>query len=254
METNGTASVGALETAFEIVDALSELNGAGVRELSDHLETPKSTVHSHLHTLEQLGYVTHADDEYRLGLKFLDLGGFARKEMKLYQTAKPEITELTERTGEWANLLVEEHGRGTYLHVEKGDRAVALDVYPGKRVYLHSTALGKAILAHKSEDDVREILDEHGMPELSPQTVTDESALLDRLDEIRDRGYAYDREERLQGLRCVAAPILLDDGSVVGAVSVSGPTSRMKGERFESEIPELVTSVANVVGINLAYS
>jgi DNA-binding IclR family transcriptional regulator len=254
MASKGTKPVGALVTTFDVLEALKALDGAGVTELSNHLEIPKSTVHSHLNTLEEHGYVTNSGDEYRLGLKLLNLGGYAREQRELYQTAKPEIEELGERTGEWANLLVEEHGRGIYLHVTKGDRAVELDVYPGKQVYLHSTALGKAILSHMSDEEVRRVIDLHGLPGVSDQTVTDETALFERLDEVRDRGYAYDREERLQGLRCVAAPVIFDNDHVVGAVSVSGPTGRLKGEWFEEELPEVVTNIANVIGINLTYS
>jgi DNA-binding IclR family transcriptional regulator len=254
MTSKGTKPIGALVTTFDVLEALKTLDGAGVTELAKHLEIPKSTVHSHLNTLEEYGYVTSVGDEYQLGLKLLNLGGYTRKRRELYQTAKPEIEEVGERTGEWANLLVEEHGRGIYLHVKKGDRAVELDVYPGKLVYLHSTALGKAILAHKPEEVVREIIERHGLPAVSDQTVTDETALFKRLEKIRKQGYAYDREERLQGLRCIAAPVIFDNDDVVGAVSVSGPIGRMKGDWFEEELPELVTNIANVIGINLTYS
>lgn len=255
MVEQATKPVGAVERAFDVLDTLKILEGAGVTEVSSHLDIPKSTAHSHLSTLERVGCVTRNDDEYEVGLKFLELGGFAREQLKLYQIARPEVEELAEETGEWSNLLVEDNGRGVYVHTEKGERAVELDVYDGKRVYLHSIALGKAILAHMPRERVRAILDRHGLPELTEQTVTGEEELLRRLDEIRERGYAFDREERLQGLKCVAAPIVYDlDDRVFGAVSVSGPTSRMKGERFEEEIPELVTSAANVISINLTYS
>lgn len=254
MAQHGTKPVGAMKTAFEVIEALKELNGAGVTELADHLGVPKSTAHSHLSTLEQFGYIQKQDDTYRLGLRFLDLGGYIRDQMELHQTGRPELEELAEETGDWANLMAEENGQGVYVDFTRGERAVELDIYPGKRVYLHATALGKSILAHKSEPEVRDAIDQHGLPALTEDTVTDEAELFDRLETIRERGYAYDREERLQGLKCVAAPIVINDNHVVGAVSVSGPTTRMKGERFEDEIPEMVTNAANVIGINLTYS
>lgn len=255
MSSQRTQPIGAVERSFAILDTLKELNGGGVTEVAEQLDIPKSTAHSHLATLERIGCVRNEDEAYRIGLKFLELGGYAREQMKLYRVARPEVENLADTTGEWSNLLVEDNGRGVYVHVERGEHAVELDVYEGRRPYLHSTALGKAILAYKSDEEVRDILEKHGMPQLTPRTVETEEELFDRLEQVRDRGCAFDREERLQGLKCVAAPIVVEsEDTVYGAVSVSGPTSRMKGERFETEIPELVTSAANVISINLTYS
>lgn len=254
MAQQRTKPVGAVETTFEVLDALKTCNGAGVTELAAHLDIPKSTAHSHLTTLEQLGYATREGDVYHVGLQFLDLGGFAREQMKVYRTARPHVEELAEKTGEWANLCVPDHDRAVYLQLERGARAVELDVYVGMRVYPHSTALGKVILAYRDPSAVHALVERHGLPAFSERTVTDESELFEQLEAIRERGYAYDREERLQGLRCVAAPIIQGEDRVVGGVSVSGPVSRMKGERFEVELPELVTSAANVISINLTYS
>jgi DNA-binding IclR family transcriptional regulator len=114
--------------------------------------------------------------------------------------------------------------------------------------------MGKAILAHLPESRVHEILDRHGLPEKTEQTITERDALFEELSEIRERGVAFDREERLSGLRCVAVPILSNSSRVEGALSVSGPTSRMQGERFESELPERLRSAANVIELNITYS
>jgi DNA-binding IclR family transcriptional regulator len=122
------------------------------------------------------------------------------------------------------------------------------------RVGLHCTSLGKAILAYLPEERVDEIVDRWGLPARTADTITTREELDAELERIRERGYAQDNGERLSGLRCVAAPITDTDGVAIGAVSVAGPTSRMKGERFESEIPERVQSVANVTEINLTYS
>jgi IclR family transcriptional regulator, acetate operon repressor len=255
MTRQTTKPVGSIERMFEILEVLKTEGGAGVTDVAKYLNIPKSTAHKHLSTLEGVGYVSREDNNYRVGIKFLELGGFAREQMKLYQTAQPEVAELAERTGEWSNLLVEDNSHGVYIHTEQGDRAVELDVYEGKRVPLHTIALGKAILAHKSRDEVQALIDRHGLTEMTSRTITDETELFEQLETIRKRGYAVDREERLQNLRCVAAPIVYDENDrVFGAVSVSGPTSRMKGERFEQEIPELVTSAANVISINMTYS
>ncbi|GAD52838.1 transcriptional regulator, IclR family [Halarchaeum acidiphilum MH1-52-1] len=253
MNTPGP-TVQATRTSLEIVEALVRLNGAGVTELASDLDLPKSTVHNHLNTLHDAEYVVKDDGAYDVGLRFLKLGEYSRSRLKLHDVARPEIDSLAEETGELVNLSVEEYGRGVYLYLAQGEQAVHLDTHAGMHVHLHCTALGKAILAHTPEERVEEILDTMGMPARTEHTITGRDAFFEELDAVRDRGYAYDRQERLDGLRCVAAPITTPDHGVAGAISISGPTSRMQGERFETEIPDLLRNAANVVELNMTYS
>ncbi|MEY7851905.1 IclR family transcriptional regulator [Natrarchaeobius sp. A-rgal3] len=246
--------VQAAATTFEVIEALRELNGAGVSELASYLEMPKSTVHDHLRTLESAEYLVNDGEQYRVGARFLELGGYARRQMRLYRLAQPEIEKLAERTGEHANLMIEEHGRGIFLYKAKGADAVQLDTHAGMRVHLQTTALGKTILAHYPENRVHDILDRHGMPEETDRTVTDREALFEQLETVRERRYATDDEERVEGMRCVAAPIRGSNGTVLGAVSVSGPTSRMDEETFTKSMPKTVLSTANVIEVNMAHS
>jgi len=128
--------------------------------------------------------------------------------MEIYKIAKPEIDRLAEETGELANLLVEEHGLGSYLHRARGQDAVQVEAHVGTRVYLHSTALGKAILGHMPADRRDEILDRHGLPERTPRTTTEREELLAELETVREQGYAFDNGERFGGasLCCRAGP------------------------------------------------
>jgi DNA-binding IclR family transcriptional regulator len=252
--TPATNPVKSTRTTFEIVEALQTLDGAGVTEVADHLDLPKSTVHNYLTTLEEAEYVVKRDTEYSVGIRFLELGAHARNQMPLYEIAKEEIERLAEDTGELGNLLVEEHGRGSYLHRARGDQAVKVEEHVGTRVYLHSTALGKAILAHMPEERRESILDTHGLPASTEETTTDPDVLADELAQIREQGYAQDDEERITGLRCVAAPVLSNDGRVLGAVSVSAPTNRMRGDVFDEEMPAKVNEAVNVIELNVTYS
>lgn len=254
MATNAGNTIGALGTSLEVLEALKERGGAGVTELSNELDLPKSTVYSHLRTLHEHGYAVKQDDRYCLSLRFLDLGEHTRDRMRIYEVARPEVDALAEETGELANLLVEEHGQGVYLYRAKGAQAVSLDTHAGMRVGLHCTSLGKAILAFLPEERVDAIVNRWGLPALTAETVSTREELDEKLARIRECGYAQDNGERLSGLRCVAAPITDSDGVAIGAISVAGPTSRMKGERFESELPERVMSAANVTELNLTYS
>ncbi|RDI70179.1 IclR family transcriptional regulator [Halopelagius longus] len=240
-------------TTLRIVEALKDREGARVTDLAQDLDLPKSSVHNYLSTLEQEEYVVKCDNRYYVGLKFLDIGTEARNRLSIHDIAKPEMQSLAEQTGELSNLLVEEHGKGVYIHREVGEDAVQVDATTGQRVHLHNTGLGKAILAHLPPERVEEILDRHGMPATTENTITDPENLFDELAEIRDRGVAFDREERLNGLRCVAAPILDQEDEVVGAVSVSGPRSRMSTERFREDIPTLLRNAVNIIELNIAY-
>ncbi len=241
-------------TTFRILEALKRYDGATLAELTDEFDRSKSSVHSYLHTLEREGYVTKEGNTYRLGLKLLDLGGHAQHSEGLYDVAKDEVTALAEGTGELANLLVEEHGKGVYLHRAHGEDAVRTDSYTGQQVFLHNTALGNAILAHLPAERVHGILDRHGMPAPTENTITDRDALFDELEHVREQGYALDDEARVKGLRCVAVPVINNDGGVEGAISVSGPTSRFRGERFREELPEKLRRVANIIELNITYT
>jgi DNA-binding IclR family transcriptional regulator len=247
-------SVQSTVNTFAVVEALRELDGAGVSELSAHLDIPKSTVHNYLSTLEQEEYVINNDGVYRVGIRFLELGAYARNYQNIYDIAKPEIERLADETGELANLLIEEHGRGTYLQRVKGENAVQVEAHVGTRVALHSTALGKAILAFMPREQAEEIIDRCGLEQVTENTVTSPGRLFDELDRIRENRYALDDEERLRGLRCVAAPILSNDDRVLGSVSVSGPSNRIRGDRFHEELPKKVLEIVNVIELNVTYS
>lgn len=240
-------------TTLDVVETLKAKDGARVTELASELDLPKSSVHNYLSTLNQRGYVVKHDDEYYVSLRFLDLGAKARDDRDIYEIAKSNVRDLAEETGELANLLVEEHGEGVYIHRETGDNAVEVDKNVGHRVHLHNTALGKAILAHYPRDRVTEILDRHGMPATTGETITDEERLFEELERIRDDGIAYDDEERLRGLRCVAVPILDGNDDPVAAVSLSGPIARFSADRFRQEIPETVKKAVNVIELNVVH-
>ncbi len=249
-----TVPIKAAKNTLAIVEVLRELDGAGVSEVATRLDMPTSTVHDHLRTLEQEEYLIKEGTEYHVGTRFLELGDQARSRKKVFTVARPEIDELAEMTGEHANLMIEEHGLGVFLYRARGTDAVQLDTHDGMRVPLQTTALGKSIMAHRPRAEVEAILDRHGMPEVTESTITDREELFAALEEIRERGYAIDDEERVMGMRCVAAPIVDEEGRAIAAVSVSAPKSRMQNEQFTDEVPERILRSANVIEVNLTYS
>ena len=252
-DVQAAGHIGATERSFRIVELLRERGSASLAEIATEVDASKSTVHNHLATLTRLGYVTKSDGEYALGLKFLDLGDHARKRHTLYHEARGELDELVDAVGERGQVMVEENGRGVYVYQVKTDRAIQTDSHVGTTVKLHTTAVGKSYLAFCSAADRERILD----GELNAETaysITERDALLDELERIRERGYAFNDEEKVAGMRAVGAPILSADDTVLGALSVSGPTTRMNGEWYRTEVPELVVQAARVIGIKATYS
>lgn len=243
-----------VDRTLEIVEIIQELDGAGVSEIAERVDIGKSAVHNHLNTLANREYLSKEGDEYHIGLSFLSLGVYARNRNDIYDAARLEVDKLADETGELVNLLVEKNGMGVYLYQSKGENAVELDTYEGKRVRLHCTGLGKAILGFRPRDEVVDILDQYGMPKMTEQTITDREAFFDELEAVREQKYAIDREERLTGLCCVAAPITDNQDRSIGAISVACPLHRIGDDRFYDELPDAVLGTANVIELAHNYS
>lgn len=244
------------ETAFDVLEGVRRLGPVGVTELADKLDRSKSTVHAHLLTLEEAEYLVKENGAYRLGLPFLTLGGHLQNNVpygKLYKMGKPEIDALVEQTDERAQLVVEEGGSGYYLYQASGSRAVETDSHIGKRLPLYSTAAGKVHLANVPESEARAVLESQELTQQTESTITDRDELMEELAEIRESGVAFDKGERVEGVQCVAAPIVVDDRAV-GAVSISVPVQRVSTQRFEGELTDLVVNAARVIGLNTTYS
>lgn len=247
-------TVATAETLLEIVEFLKTVEGAGVTEIATELGYAKSTVHRHVSTLESLGYLVATDDGYRLGLRFLELGRQAQRRHRGYRLAKTKVEEIATQTGERVQFIVEEHSEAVYVWRSHGERAVRTDPGVGSRVPLYATAAGKSILAHLPDPQLEELIEQFDFEPLTENTITDSEDLRDELSAIRERGYSFNMEENLESLRAVGVPVLGAEDEVIGALSVSGPSHRMKGERFEEELPDLLLGAANELQLNVAYS
>lgn len=248
-------TVKSVETACKIIETLREQNGATVSDIAHHLEKSAGTVHTHLATLKQFGYVVQEGNRYELGPEFLPMGEYVRHHSALYKAAKPQIDELAAATGESAHLIVEHHGRLYALYERFGSNAVGVEYHNRKREnplrHLHCTAAGKAILAHVPQEKFITIIDRNGLPPMTESTITKIDELVEELGEIRDRGVAFVDQEQIDGLRAVGAPVHDPNEKVVGAIAVSGPVSRLKNDRFREEFPENVLDAASVTEFNM---
>lgn len=253
MAQDSTKPLKSVAFACEVLNVLYKTGGAGVTELAKELNCSKSTAHRQLTTLHKKEYVVKDGNKYRAGFKCLDMAAHVRNRIDHYDVICEEIDNLADETGETVQFATKEHGRVVYLYKAHGKDGVQTSSNVGTREFFHSTSLGKVMMAHMSIEQIDSIIDRHGLPKKTEKTVTDRESLLETLEQIRKRGYAIDDEENVQNLRCVASPVL-QDNDILGAVSVSGPSRRIEGERFNKELPNVVTRTANVIELNTKFS
>lgn len=242
-----------VDTALDLLEALRGHDEMTLGELADRQGVAKSTVHRHLTTLLDRGYVVREGEHYRLSLRFLDMGNSTQTRKRAYVLAEPKVEELAARTDERAQFVVEEHGRAVYVHVESGEHAVKTNTHVGKHSPIHASAGGLAILAHIDRERVESIVDRRGLERQTDYTLTDREELFEELESIRDRGYSINDQGHIAGLRAIGAAVNGPDGEVIGALSVSGPINRLQGPRLREELPNLLLGSTNELELNIAY-
>lgn len=233
-----------LYTVTGILDVLDQDSGATAQIVAEELDISLSNAYDHLTTLRDLDYIVKNGECYHLGLKFLKHGVRAKRELGVTEPVEPALEELATETGEIAWFVVEEHGQAVYVAKALGEKAIQPYGRIGRRVGLHDIAAGKAILAELPRSRIREIVDEHGLPRHTENTITDREELYEELDRISERGYALNKDETMDGFRAVASPVITEE-TVQGAIVVSGPKARFEDDRFRSELPQKVSTIAN---------
>lgn len=256
MSRNGERkTIGAVERAMDVLEALRRSGGSTITELAAEVDLTPGAIHTHLATLKRDGYVTQDGTTYRLGPGCLLLGAHVRNNNDLLRASKGEADKLANETGEVAHLVIEHDGRLFVVHEMFGENAVGRTYHIEKRAharrYFHCTAGGKALLAALPDDRIDAILADTELTQHTPMTLTTRAELLEEVEGIREQGYALEQEEQLMGVRGVGAPVKRQDGSVAGAIAVSGPTSRLNDAYFEATLPERVMQAANVCEVHL---
>lgn len=250
-QTSG--AVKSTDRAFRIVETLKQMDGGRVTELARELDMANSTVHRHLQSLRENEYVVKEGDTYYLGLRFLDVGDYVRNRKEVYRLTEEKVKQLAEQTDERGEFLVEEYGEVVFVHREIGDNAVQADSHIGKRLPIHATSAGKAILAFLPDERITEIIEKRGLKSYTENTITSEKVLREELEQIREEHVAFAHQEYIQRLNTVSVPIIGTNDQVCGAIGISGPAHRVKGEWFQEEIPDLLLGIANELEIKLTY-
>ncbi len=191
-------------------------------------------VYRALSTLVTLGYITRQDDDrrYLLTGRLLESSQPRPNDKSLVICAHSAMLWLREQTRETVQLMIAVNQKGIVIEQLSGLEALQVMGRVGMQVPLYSCAPGKAILAHWSEESLDQWFTKVPLKSFTPNTKTTRSALLDDLEQVRRRGYSEDREEGIEGIRCVAAPILDAHRRPVGAITVMSPAKRLPQRRF----------------------
>jgi len=231
-----------IDRALQVLELFSlEKSEWGVTEISKALNIYKSNVHNVLSTLAGRGFIKKDPntEKYSLSIKYFELGSIVIKNMDLRKIAHPYIEELSKEFNETVHLGVLDKGRVVSIEREESDKSLCSHVEIGKRTPLHCTAVGKAVMAYLSEDEINLIIRGKGLEKFTENTITTKKGLENEFKKIREQGYVVDNMEHEEGVRCVAGPIRDYTGKVIASMSVSGPAFRIN----ESNIPNIAKKV-----------
>jgi len=235
------SAVQSVDRAVTVLEILARLGEAGVTEVADELGVHKSTAFRLLGVLESRGLVGQEQErgKYYLGAGVLRLAGAAAVRLDISQEGAAVCKRLADELGETVNIAVLESDAAVNIMQARGPASVTAQNWLGRRTPLHATSSGKALLAYQP-GPVQDAVLGRKLPQLTERTVTSAEALRRELRQVVERGFAVAVEELELGLRAVAAPVRAHDGSVIGAIGVSGPAYRMARQR----LPELAERAA----------
>lgn len=240
--------VGVLNKALDVLEYLLVTPEQTVAEISAGAGVTKAAAYRILSTLERRGYVATYEKvrRYSIGPAFYSYVQAARAADRLLKVSRPIMRKVWEFSGETVNLGVLTHGGVQYLDIIESDQGLRATGEVGVLDALHSTALGKAIMARMPDTQRDELLAAAKLVSRTRHTVTDLGRLRESIQLAARTGRAIDDEENEIGMRCVAAPIVNADGWPLAAMSVSGPASRMTDAALDRIGGELVEACERV--------
>lgn len=250
----GRPTVQSIDRTLDLLEALATRRAAtGITELAGLVGLHVSTVHRLLATLVDRGYVRQDPEtsRYHLGARIFSLANAADTHLDLRLVARPYLERLMRAAGETANLVTGNRDEVIYLDQIECEHLVKMFTRPGMHAPLHSTGTGKVIMAFRRPDQIEHILS-GPLRQYTRHTIATRTALEKELSAIRRDGYGLDNEEMEEGVRCVAVPIFDRRNEVVGAISVSGPISRMTLERA-TRISSTAKTIAGELSRQLGF-
>ncbi len=226
----------------------------GVSEISRALDLKKATTHRLLASLRRRNMVAQdpVTRRYRLGGKLWELGSVATSQVDWAARVKPFLEQLTAETGETSHLAVLSDGQVLYVEKVESSRSLRMPSQVGRRLPFHCTGVGKALVAYLPDEVLDGLIARRGLARFTPHTIIDQRRLHEELARTRERGYALDSEEIEEGLVCIAAPVRDHTAHVVAAISIAGPSSRLRVDDAARHAP-FVMKAANAISSALGW-
>lgn len=241
-------TIQALDRALDVLEALATPEGMTLSKLADHLGQSTATMHRVLATLERREFVEISPDRqvWHIGPEAYRLGSAFLRRSNVVERSRPIMRELMLETGETSNLGIEKDGQVLFISQVETHESIRAFFPPGTLSPLHASGIGKALLSTYDEDRLSALFKKRELERFTENTVRSFNHLKAELQRTRERGYAFDDEERTRGMRCVAAPILNVHGEAVAGISVSGPKIRLQDADVH-RIGERVRRAASMV-------
>ena len=239
-------TIKSLDRAMSVFEFLSEGQGRSLTNLAKDLKQSPATLYRILITLEVHGLVEFdkINQVWEIGPRAFIIGSRFLRRTSLVDRARPILRRLMETTGETANLGIEQNGRVLFVNQVETNATIRAFFPPGTLSRLHSSGIGKVLLAQMSKPRVDKLLGTKPIERFTEHTLTDRAALHADLALSRARGYAIDGEERNLGMRCIAGPVFDIHGEAIAGISVSGPTSRIDEDKI-AELSKAVVAAAS---------
>jgi IclR family transcriptional regulator, KDG regulon repressor len=223
-----------VEHTLRILKALSQAGtDLSLKDVSARAAAGRTSTFRILFTLAKSAYVQKnpLTGKYRLSTKLMDIARTSAGDQKLVQLARPHLRHLYERFNETVNLAVFQDGEIVYVEILESSRAFRMTAEVGSRAPMHSTALGKAITAFLPEEGLTDLLREYEWTLFTSRTMANRHEFLKALIQVRRQGYALDNEETERGAACIAAAVVDRRQYPLGAISLSGPTHRIRAQK-----------------------
>lgn len=217
-------------------------------ELLAQSDYPKATAYRFLQTLTRQGMLSFDPERntYSLGIRLVRLAHAAWTQSSLAPIARAHLDALSGDLGETVHLAQLDASQVLYVDKRNAAQPVEMFSQAGKVGPAYCTGVGKAMLAFLDENALNRAISQQSFHRFTDTTLADEASLRKELSAIRERGYAYDREEHEPGIICAAAPILTSKGRVLGAISVTGPTTRTSYELLDSWAPRICATASQI--------
>lgn len=238
-----------VERAFLVLEELAAHDrGLTLTELAEQTDLHMTTAHRVLATMLEHDFVDRNAESGRfsVGLKVLKLGQAVRRQVAPSAIVRRHLTQLRDATGETCHYAVPASNQMVYVEKIDSRQAVRIASEIGDHLELYRTALGKACLAYRSDEEIAEYLQGVEFKPVTDRTLTRAAELKKALAVIRERGFAVDDRENEPEVRCVGAAVLDPTGVAIGAVSVSSPVSRQRSEGVQ-DVAALVANCARAI-------